>query len=281
MSNTFDSIAYMNYIAERLIRDFEIAGQATTPGLIGNARETEIRRNLAQILPPTADIGTGCVIDTYGHTSDQADIVIYEKQYCPFFSINNTPETTYFPCEGVIAIGEIKSYLNDRYIDDSFNKMQSVKLSKRHIVDPDCWRKYGTNLRIRGSETERFNQQENHSDQIFGFILCGEIRLKIETFMGKYIERCKSNQKHLLPNITVSLKDGIFVFINKTEGQIKLDMNNATGLYHINNPHGNFQFLAHQLHKLIYSGRTTENIPLERYILRENSLPANGDYLDF
>jgi hypothetical protein len=41
------------------------------------------------------------------------DFIIFEKNLCPVFSINDNPDTTYYSCEGVIAVGEIKSTLNN------------------------------------------------------------------------------------------------------------------------------------------------------------------------
>ena len=59
-----------------------------------------------------AAVGEGFVIDSYGGTSRQQDVVLYERDICPVFSINKTPQTTYYPCEGVIGIGEVKSSLD-------------------------------------------------------------------------------------------------------------------------------------------------------------------------
>ena len=42
------------------------------------------------------------------------DVVLYEKEQCPVFCINNSAETTYYPCEGVLAVGEVKSTIGNR-----------------------------------------------------------------------------------------------------------------------------------------------------------------------
>ena len=62
-----------------LVSAFQVAGFATTPGKIGSAREVPVRKKIMQILPRGVGVGSGCVIDSYGNTSRQIDVVLYEK----------------------------------------------------------------------------------------------------------------------------------------------------------------------------------------------------------
>ena len=80
--------------------------------------------------------GSGCVIDTHGNTSRQIDIVLYERDICPVFTVNDTPESTYYPCEGVVAVGEIKSSIGKQKMKDSFQKIKSVKRLRRNFDEP-------------------------------------------------------------------------------------------------------------------------------------------------
>ncbi len=110
MQNSFDSREFVNRIGKNLVVAFDNARQlATTPELVGDAMEHPVMEKLGQILPNGIGIGSGCVIDTKGATSRQMDVVLYERDICPVFCVNNSPETTYYPCEGVIAVGEVKS----------------------------------------------------------------------------------------------------------------------------------------------------------------------------
>ncbi|MCD4818836.1 MAG: hypothetical protein K8S23_09105 [Candidatus Cloacimonetes bacterium] len=127
MDNTFNSRGYFYDLALEVIKNFDKANKATTPVLVGTAKENEIRRKLEDIFPSSIGLGSGCIIDSYGHTSNQTDIILYEKEICPVFCINNTPESTYYPCEGVIAVGEIKSTLKTKELVDSMAKIESVK----------------------------------------------------------------------------------------------------------------------------------------------------------
>lgn len=278
MKQAFNTKEYFNELALEVIQNFEKANKATTPVLVGTAKENEARRKLEYIFPSSVGVATGCIIDTTGHTSKQTDIVIYEKEICPVFSINDTPESTYFPCEGVIAVGEVKSTLNTKELTDCINKIESVKKSNRHIEDSLYWRKYCVNQGIMGAETQRFDQIKNEKDQIFGFVLCEHFGLKPETLIEKYVELVSSKQKHLVPNLIVSINDGIVVYIDKYSNNVRNSIIDATGVYFVDCPHGNFQFLLMKLDYILRAGRSVSEIPFYKYISKKTNLPGNGIY---
>ncbi|MEY8554627.1 DUF6602 domain-containing protein [Bacteroides uniformis] len=276
MEANFNSVDFIKELSEELINGFKKAGKATTPVLVGSAREKEVRNKLELIFPQSIGISTGCVIDSNGNTSKQTDIIIYEKDICPVFSINDTPETTYYPCESVIAVGEIKSSLDTKDLEDSFRKIESVKKNNRFSVNNMCWRKYCSRQTIEGADSEIYNQQGKPLDQIYGFILCEKIGLKIDTFTQKCIDEIKSRPAHLLPNIIVSLNDGILIYLDSKNNCVRKDIHNADSLYFINNPSGNFQYLLSDLNLFISKGRSTHVLPFNKYILKEEDLPGNG-----
>ena len=74
-----------------------------------------MRDQLEQVLPRVIAVGESFVIDNCGGTSRQQDVILYEQDICPEFSINRTPQTTFYTCEGVIATGEIKSSLDNSH----------------------------------------------------------------------------------------------------------------------------------------------------------------------
>ena len=280
MKQTFDSIDFLNDLSEELILGFKKAGKATTPVLVGSAREKEVRNKLEMIFPQSIGIATGCIIDSFGHTSKQTDIVIYEKEICPVFSINETAETTYFPCEGVIGVGEIKSKLNTVDLEDSFAKIKSVKESIRFVNNKITWRRYCSRQIIKGSNSQYYSQTEKNEDQIFGFILCEKIGLKLNTFLNKCSDLIKKDKSHLLPNVIVSLQDGLFIYMDSKANQIRESKINSDKFYNIKNPYGNFQFLLNKINFYINKGRSTDILPFEKYILKETSVPGNGQSID-
>ena len=84
------------------------------------------------------------------------DVVLYEREICPVFAINEDPASTYYPCEGVIAVAEVKTSINSRELEDIFKKIERVKDLRRFaalspsgvtgIEDYVAFRKYGSPL---------------------------------------------------------------------------------------------------------------------------------------
>ena len=281
MEVTFNSHEYFLHLAEDIINNFSKASRATTPVLVGTARENEIRLKLEKLLPSKVAIATGCIIDSYGKTSTQTDVILYERDQCPIFSINDTPEATYIPCEGVVAIGEIKSTLTATDLKDSINKIKRVKELQRYSNNKLCWRKYGSAMALEGAQSEIFDQINNSKDQIYGFILCQKFGLKIETLLEKYKELLNGIDDHLSPNMIISLEDGIILFMDKNNKKTCENKVFADSIYFFKHPEGEFQYLLTKLNHVINTGRTTEVLPYERYILKNTqTIPGNGIYKD-
>ena len=210
MQNSFDAVSYVIGVGRELVASFTTAGQATSPGQIGSAREAPTRKRLKHLLPNGVAVGSGCVIDSYGGTSRQMDVVLYEEQFCPVYSINDDPATTYYPCEGVIAVGEIKSNIASAEIDDIFSKVESTKRLRRHAVTKPSgvpFRRYGSPLTAVGTETEQFDQDNNTSDQIFAFALGGSLKLAPETLCQKVRQLTAEFGRTMSPNLVVTLED--------------------------------------------------------------------------
>ena len=192
MDRTFDSAAFVEQVGADLVQAFEKARRATTPGLVGSAMEQPTRDSLEQILPRGIAAGSGCAIDSEGRTSRQMDVVLYERDFCPVFRLNNAPETTYYPCEGVIAVGEVKSTVGKTEFDDTVKKMESVKTLKRQFRRlpsskgrdsyQATYRNYGgTDNLVFGN----FDPEVNSDGDIVGFLLTVKLTVKHET-VGEY-----------------------------------------------------------------------------------------------
>jgi len=284
MEKSFDPNHYFQFIADELIRNFAYAAQGTTPSLVGGAREKPTRQKLETLLPPMIGVGTGCIIDSYGKTSKQMDIVIYEKHICPVYSINDTPETTYFPCEGVIAVGEIKSTLNNKELEDIFAKINSVKSLKRHTVlsksilsgeETFCYRTYGNLTSFQGVKEEEFNQDEKRTDQIFCFAFCGEPGVQPVTLLDKFDELKNIYLKQNLINLITILNHGQIIYLNRQLNQVRYWYgDDANCIYLTSERDNNFQFLIAKILEVIRTYRTTETSSFSRYVL-----PSTGQIL--
>ncbi len=291
MQQSFDAVSYSRDIGLELIAAFETAARATTPGLKGSARELPVRQKLEHLLPVGIGVGSGCVIDSFGGTSKQQDVVLYEKAFCPIFSVNETPEATYYPCEGVIAVGEVKSTVTGKELTDIFEKIHSVKVLKRFAKksksslngkESVCFRKYGNSIAVRGALEEEFNQAEKPFDQIFGFAIAGSLGITEETFCAKFAELASKTDDHLSPNLMVLLNEGIiFPLGGGSTPTILLSQKDATGFYFANKGKENFQSLLSRLYHVYHEGRTVELSAFDRYITRDGvlSVPLNGRYI--
>ena len=233
MQSSFDSGAFVKRVGERLVQQFSEARQATSPGTVGAAMETPVRNQLQRLLPSGIAVGSGFVIDSYGGTSRQTDVVLYERDICPVFSVNDTAETTYYPCEGVIAAGEVKSTLSSRDLDDSFQKIVSVKQLRRHYTShplpaPDTGkpiyiqRPYGS-VDTSGMLSEKNTASRSKPEhQIFGFVFAGQSELSAETLCRRYCELTHEHTPVLSPNMLVTLDGQLLHWTNLTKRESRL-----------------------------------------------------------
>lgn len=276
MESQFFAKEYVRTLALELINSFAKAGMATTPGLVGSAREKAVRNKLEKIFPQAVGVATGCVIDVENNTSKQTDIILFEKDICPVFSINDNPETTYYPCESVMAVGEVKSVLGTRELMDAFNKIESVKCLRRLLNEERSFRGYCSRTVLYGTIYERYNQFEKPLDQIYGFIICERFGLSIETILAKCKEEIKKRLPSTVPNMIVSLNDGVLVCFDSKNKRTCTDSRGADSLYFVNKPGENFQQLLANLNAILVRGRTTDVFPFEKYIINNSNYPPHG-----
>ena len=235
MDQTFDASKYIKVVGDDLVCAFERARRATTPSLVGAAMEKAARDQLTQVLPRGLSVGSGCVIDTDGRTSKQMDIVLYEKNICPVFSINDNPETTYYPCEGVIAVGEVKSSIGKAELVDSFKKITSVKTLRRNYYhpshnrgDPIPYRRYGE-LSSPEVLDPSFDPNTNELSHILGFILGGRMAAGGGTVFDHYVEMLRDSVKAACPNLTIFLEGGAFLLKDTQHGKLPVTALSALG----------------------------------------------------
>lgn len=288
MSN-FDAAAFIDRIGKRLVHDFDDAGQATTPSQIGQAREVPVREQLEQILPRGIAVGSGCVIDSYGNTSQQIDVILYERDICPVFCINNTPETTYYPCEGVIGVGEVKSSLDTEKLRDSFAKIESVKRLKRHIVTPPPdleylpgggrvvhYRGYGSPTTPSIIMVDDTDPEQDEKKHIFGFILSGKFILTPLTLLEKYVEFVNQIGDILSPNLLISLNDGAIYPFDKKKNQRPFSAQTASHFAFFQVEFG-FRSLISYIYRAYKFGETSSIEAFHRYFT-DTGTPAGPGF---
>ena len=285
METNFDTFRYIQSIGKELVTSFDHADLNTTPGQVGASKENSVRNKLQQILPVGIAVGSGFVIDSFGNTSRQMDVVLYEKEICPVYCINDSTDSTYYPCEGVVAVGEIKSSISRRELDDIFRKIESVKKLKRSATRKKsvlgdtyiAFRKYGSYTEFEGDESENYNQELNPLDQIFGFSLAGNFRINSNRILDAMCEHNREN----LPNLMLDLNGKIFYPIKESSKNKKFKICDsfveATGIG-VCNEGRFFEFLISTLHNFFLRGRTVSVREFDRYFSPEGvrSLQVNN-----
>jgi hypothetical protein len=86
------------------------------PGELGSNREEIIRDFRRRYLPRRFEVSNGFAFDASGRVSKQLDIVIVDSQVCPRFE--TAGGIRFFPCESVVAVGQVKSSLTSRRAGD-------------------------------------------------------------------------------------------------------------------------------------------------------------------
>ena len=271
----FNATDFITRLGHSLIKEFEEAREATTPQLIGDAIETPVRKRLEQVLPRGIAVGSGCIIDSYGSCSRQQDVVLYERDICPVFSINDTPQSTYYPCEGVMAVIEVKSSISSAELQDSFDKIASVKGLRRYDVyssDPDDnlpqHRRYeGTQMAnmVRFSDPEEMEQRG--LNQIFGAILTERLRISPKTFQNKFVELVRRFGDEYVPNLVEILNGGTLIPCMVEKGKARAQFSAKTATHFQHSESDPMQNLIHLLYLTHRHGVTSPTEAFDRYIV--------------
>ena len=305
MDNTFAVDKFIARVGKRLVEQFEDAKAATSPAAVGDAMEQPVKDQLDQILPRGVGVGSGFVIDSNGATSRQTDVIIYEKDICPVFSINNTPGTTYYPCEGVIAVGQVKSILTKSLLQEEFGKIASVKRLQRYPVPafmphPTSGAPVVLERRYGSMQTPSVIDigEKDRSDgtrQIFGFIMAGSVRMQTNTLMKAFLEFTRDTGEQLSPNIAVILTGGLLTWCEITTRRTERTGPDRTGTYGMRVRYDGspawesswsaqnaevvrysedtepFRALIQWIYELYRTGKTSDVRAFSRYLLKSDS----------
>ena len=101
----------------------------THPTAKGDATELRWVTTLQSYLPLRYKAEKAFVVDHEGSVSDQIDVVVFDRQYCPFLMNHNG--TLYVPAESVYAVLEVKQELSRENVLYAGQKAASVRALKR------------------------------------------------------------------------------------------------------------------------------------------------------
>lgn len=100
------------------------------PGAKGDDSEGRWLNLLQQRLPNRYQVTKGFVVDYTGNQSDEIDVIIYDRQYCPLLS-EPSAGRVYVPAESVYAVFEVKQHLDKDHLKYAAKKAQSVRRLER------------------------------------------------------------------------------------------------------------------------------------------------------
>lgn len=218
-----DLTNFFNKVSDKLRIDFTDLSKLIGHNLSsGEAREEALKGFLKSNLPQRADLSSGFVIDRNGKQSKQIDVIIYDRNYGSYFSIGGA---NFFPCEIVMAVGEVKSDVSstDKLID-ALEKIKSVKeLDRGNSGNTEIITGPGQSL--KGIKYDPLNC---YRDQIFGFIFSAN-SLAEDTFLESFKTWRKKNERRYWINLACLYDD--FLMSYEISDTLSPNPNNAKYIY--------------------------------------------------
>ena len=96
------------------------------PTDLGDATELDWGAALRDFLPQRYQIDKARVLDVHDEVSEQIDLVIFDRQYCPLW-LKGDGTSHYIPAESVYAAFEIKQDLDKEHMEAASKKVESVR----------------------------------------------------------------------------------------------------------------------------------------------------------
>lgn len=93
---------------------------------MGSASEADWCAALTEFLPTRYQVSRAFVIDSMGTTSEQIDVVVHDRHFCPLF-FESSAGARYIPIESVFAVFEAKQEMTRGHVDYAAAKIASVR----------------------------------------------------------------------------------------------------------------------------------------------------------
>lgn len=143
-------------LSQKLRADFEFLSSQLNHSLsTGEAREFVLKELLRQYFPARLGVEKGVIISSLEHEapSKQIDIIIYDKLNTP--TLYSAENLRIFPIEGVYAVIEVKSNLDNTTLVESIKNIRSVKQMTKCAFVPQSGVIKET-FNVYGKKTEYF-----------------------------------------------------------------------------------------------------------------------------
>jgi hypothetical protein len=159
----------------------------------GAARETIVRAFLTRYLPKRFAVSSGFVFDHAGRVSRQVDVIVYDAIESPCFE--TAGDKQFFPCEGVVCVGEVKSSLTlERRALEAFENLQSVRALDRSAGGQSICR----------SGERHADHERIYLDQVFSFLFVTGRALSEPAMRGTLSGFVRGKPRHEWPNVILA-----------------------------------------------------------------------------
>jgi len=108
------------------------AASITHDGKFGEVTERHLTAVLRRYLPFRYQVDSAIIIDNLGKTSEQIDVVIYDRHFTP--TLLDQEGHRYVPAEAVHAVFEMKPTINKKYLGYAADKAASVRALARTTI---------------------------------------------------------------------------------------------------------------------------------------------------
>lgn len=132
-------------VSKQMSSDLEKARKSFNhPGMKGNSAENTFKDFLNKYLPKNLDISTGILVDAFEKSSKQLDVIISDAIKTPIFYESNDQRV--IPVECAYSVIEVKTKLNKKEFNNTFENMMSVRRLKKTAYLSNAPIRYHFNL---------------------------------------------------------------------------------------------------------------------------------------
>ena len=196
-------------------REYAIRIHGTNIRAAGNDVEMCVRDYLRRMLPPRYYVAQGHLIDAFGNTSSQLDVILSDNFNLP--SLQTTKDgTEYIPIDSVYSVGEIKStyYKSKKPIEEFSKVIKDIRENLHHIdILNTAYEGVKDDTLFRDMVLAKENRILNRIFFFAIFVDGGDFKFKdVASFYS-------SNNIRYLPNVVVILNKGLILrasFLDET-----------------------------------------------------------------
>lgn len=170
------------------------------PGELGTARAQVLRDFLRAQVPKRFEVSAGLAFDCHGHLSKPLDVVIFDATVCPRVQI---PGNMFlFPCEAVVAVGQVKSSLTaHQQFREALEDLSSATSLDR-----------SANCSAYGSPFgEALEPKDNHLHRIFSFLFITGAALNPDA-VALDLHDALETPIEWMPNVVVALDSYLITY---------------------------------------------------------------------